>query len=56
MFNREHKTSQMEYMNCAPWSEVILAGTPNIEIQPEMRALAQSAAEMEARGTASGQC
>ena len=45
----------MEDINCAPGSEAILAGAPNLEIQPEMRALAQSAAEMEARGTASGQ-
>ena len=37
----------------SPWSEVIFAGTPNPKIQPEMRALAQSAAEMEDRGTAS---
>ena len=49
-FKREHKTSQMEGMNLATWSE---AGTPNLKIQPEMRALAQSAAEMEDRGTAS---
>ena len=56
MFKREHKTSQMEDVNCAPRSKVILAGTPNLEIQPEMRALAQSAAEMEIRVTASGQC
>ena len=55
MFKREHKASQMEDVNCAPRTEVIFAGTPNLEIQPEMRALAQSAAEMEARGTVSGQ-
>ena len=49
------KTSQMEDVNCAPRFEVILAGTPNLEIQPEIRALAQSAVEMEDIGTASGQ-
>ena len=49
MFKREHKTSQMEDVNCALRSEVIFAGTPNLEIQPEMRALAQSTTEMEAR-------
>ena len=31
------------------------AGTPNLEIWPEIRALAQSSAEMEAKGIASGQ-
>ena len=41
-------------MNWAPRSEFILAGTPNLEIQPEMRALAQSDTEMEDRGTDSG--
>ena len=55
MFKREHKTSQMEDMNCAPRIKVICAGAPNLKIQPEMRALAQSAAEMEARGSASSQ-
>ena len=38
-----------EDVNCAPPSKVIFAGTPNLEIQPEMRALAQSTTEMEAR-------
>ena len=33
----------MEDVNCAPRSGVIFAGTPNLEIQLEMRALAQSA-------------
>ena len=55
MFRRTHKTPQMEDLNWALWSEVILTGTPNLDIQPEMRALAQSAAEME-EGTASSQC
>ena len=55
MFKREHKTSQMDDMNCAPLSKVIFAGTPNLKIQPEMKALVQSAVEMEARGTAFGQ-
>ena len=47
--------SQMEDVNCAPRYEVILAGTPNLKVLPEMRALAKSAAEIEAKGTASGQ-
>ena len=54
MFRREQKTPQMEYMNCALRSEVILAGTPNLDIQPGMRTLAQSAVEMEDKETASG--
>ena len=56
MFRREHKTSQMEDVNWALQSKVVLAGTPNLVIQPVMRALAQSGAEMEDRETASGQC
>ena len=55
MFNKEHKTAQREEVNCAPQSEVILAGTPNLEIQQEIKALAQSSAEVEDIGTASGQ-
>ena len=54
MFRRKHETSQMEDVNWGPWSKVILAKTPNLEIKPEMKALAQSAAEMEDKGTASG--
>ena len=38
-----------------PWSEVIIEGTPNLEIQVWMRAEAQSAAAMEERGIASSQ-
>ena len=55
MFNKEHKTPQREEVNCAPQSEVILAGTPNLEIQQEIKALVQSSAEVEDIGTASGQ-
>ena len=33
-----------------------MAGTPNLDIQPEVRALAQSAAEIEDKGTASDKC
>ena len=55
MLRREHKMSQMEDVNWASRFKVIFAGTPNLEIQPEMKALAQSVAEMEARGTASVQ-
>ena len=41
-------------MNWAPLSDVMVAGTPNQETQPAKRALAQSAAVMDERGTASG--
>ena len=54
MFKREHKTPQMEDVNWAPQSEVILIGTPILDIQPEIRGLAQLVAEMEDRRTASG--
>ena len=40
MFSKEHKAVQREEINCAPRSEVILAGTPNLEIQQEIKALA----------------
>ena len=52
---RTQDTHQREEVNCAPRSEVILAGTPNLEIQPETKARAQSLAEVEDRGMASGQ-
>ena len=55
MFRREHKTSQIVDVNLSPLPRVILAGTPNLDVQLEMRALAQSAAEMEDIGTASDQ-
>ena len=55
MFSKEHKTAHREEVNCSPQSEVILAGTPNLEIQVEIKALAQSSAEVEDIGTASGQ-
>ncbi len=41
-------------MNWAPLSEVMVAGTPKRDTQPAKRALAQSAAVMEASGMASG--
>ena len=45
-FRREHNTSQIVGVNCAPQSEVVLAGTPKLKILPER----------ETRGIASGQC
>ena len=55
MFSKEYKTAQREEVNCDPQSEVILAGTPNLKIQQEIKALAQSSAEVEDIGTALGQ-
>ena len=49
------KTSnQTKDMNWEPLSKVKRAGTPNLETQVEMKALAQTSAVMEDRGTASG--
>ena len=49
----EHTDRQTADANCRPRSEVMRAGTPKREIQPEKRALAQSAAEIEETGIAS---
>jgi len=35
--------------------EINVAGTPNLEIQQEIKALTQASVEMEDKGTASGQ-
>ena len=43
MFRRKHKAAQKEEV------------TPNLEIQQETNALAQSSAEVDDRGTTSGQ-
>ncbi len=40
-------------MNCGPLSDVMAAGTPNRAIQPETRAVAQSAALVLSMGMAS---
>ena len=42
----------MDDMKCAPMSDFIVAGTPNLEIQVEMKALTQTSIEMENKGTA----
>ena len=42
-------------VNCGPLSDVISSGTPKRDIQPKMRALAQSSVVVELRGIASGQ-
>ena len=49
-----HKDDQTEDVNWAPLSEVILEGTPNREIQPFIRALAQELAVIDFKGIASG--
>ncbi len=54
MLSRLHRPAQRADVNWAPLSDVIVAGTPNRDTQPVKRALAQSAAVMEASGMASG--
>jgi hypothetical protein len=49
-----HRPAQRADVNWAPLSDVMVAGTPNRDTQPAKRALAQSAAVMEASGMASG--
>ena len=49
-----HNADQRDDVNWAPRSEVIVLGRPKREIQPWKRAAAQSAAEVEDRGMASG--
>jgi hypothetical protein len=55
MDRRAQRADQRDEVNCGPLSEVIHDGTPNRQTQPENNALAQSAADVEARGIASGQ-
>ena len=50
----EQTSDQIEEVNWAPLSEVMRAGTPNLEIQVEMKACAQDSAVMEDRGMAYG--
>ena len=53
---RERQTpAQTEVVNCAPLSEVKVEGTPNLEIQVEIKALTQTSVEIDDKGTASGQ-
>ncbi len=46
VLSRLHRAAHKGDVNWAPLSEVREAGTPNLEIQPVKRALAQSAAVM----------
>jgi hypothetical protein len=54
MLSIQHSAAHMADVNWAPLLEVMVAGTPNLEIQLAKRALAQSAAVMEGSGIASG--
>ncbi len=53
MLSSLHRPAQRADVNWAPLSDVMVAGTPNRDTQPAKRALAQSAAVMEASGMAS---
>jgi hypothetical protein len=55
MERREQRLAHNEDVNCGPLSLVMIAGTPNLWIHPWRRAAAQSAAVVEASGSASGQ-
>ena len=45
---------QSAEVNCAPLSEVIVCGTPNLVIQEEQKTSAQAEAVVEDRGTGDG--
>jgi hypothetical protein len=49
-----HRAAHNADVNWAPLSDVMVAGTTNLEIQPAKRDLAQSAAVMEGSRFASG--
>jgi hypothetical protein len=55
MERREQRLAHNEDVNCGPLSLVMVSGTPNLCTHPWRRAAAQSAAVVEASGTASGQ-
>ncbi len=50
---KEVRCDQSADVNCVPLSDVIVCGTPNLEIQVEQSASAQAEAVMEDRGTSS---
>jgi hypothetical protein len=54
MLSMLHRATHRAVVNWAPLSDVMVAGTPNLETQPEKRALAQSASVMAGSGIASG--
>jgi hypothetical protein len=45
----------MDEQNCLPWSKVTCSGTSNLDTQPDTRASAQLAAEVDRSGIASAQ-
>ena len=49
----EHTPAQTEEVNCAPLSEVMTAGTPNLKIQLDKKMRAQNSAEIELNGATS---
>jgi hypothetical protein len=55
MERSEQRVAHKEDVNCGPLSLVMIAGTPNLWIHPWRRAAAQSAAVVDASGSASGQ-
>jgi hypothetical protein len=52
MLSTVHRAAHNADVNWARLSEVMVASTPNLEIQPAKRALAQSVAVMEVSGIA----
>ncbi len=54
MLSMLHRAAHKVDVNWAPLSDVMMAGTPNLEIQQAKRALVQLVAVMEGSGTASG--
>jgi hypothetical protein len=55
MERREQRDAHRADANCAPRSLVMVSGTPNLWIQPCSKAVAQSAADTDSSGIASGQ-
>jgi hypothetical protein len=53
MFNIKQSCYQRFEVNCGPWSEVIVSGTPKPDIQEKVNAFAHAAADVPTRGIAS---
>jgi hypothetical protein len=51
--NKRHNEFQILEVNCAPLSDVMMAGTPNLQTHPENKAAAAEVAAVLARGMAS---
>jgi hypothetical protein len=54
MLTKLHRAAHRADVNWAPLSDVMVAGTSNLETQPAKRALGQSMAVMNRSGMASG--